>query len=181
MKVKLQNVRLSFPKLFKPVAFKDGAGKETGEPKYSAAFLLDKTANAQGIRDMEAAIAAVAKEKWADKVPKAMKPCLRDGVEKEETDGYGEEVMFFNASSAKKPVVVDRNRDDLQESDGRPYAGCYVNAVVRLWAQDNQFGKRVNASLLAVQFVRDGEAFGEAPVDADKEFDDIPEEADPLG
>jgi len=56
------------------------------------------------------------------------------------------------------------------EENGKPYAGCYVNMSIRLWAQDNQFGKRVNAQLRAVQFVKDGEAFGDKPVDPQKEL-----------
>ena len=35
----------------------------------------------------------------------------------------------------------------------------------------NEFGKRINANLRAVQFVKDGEAFGVKPVDAEDEFD----------
>lgn len=43
--------------------------------------------------------------------------------------------------------------------------------MVEFWAQDNNYGKRVNATLLGVQFVRDGAAFaggttGAAPTNA---------------
>ena len=34
-----------------------------------------------------------------------------------------------------------------------------MNAIVELWAQDNNYGKRINASLAGVQFAKDGEAF----------------------
>lgn len=34
-----------------------------------------------------------------------------------------------------------------QEADGLVYSGCYVNARIELWAQDNANGKRVNAKL----------------------------------
>ena len=36
-----------------------------------------------------------------------------------------------------------------------------------LWAQNNGYGKRINAQLDGVQFVRDGEAFGEGGISAD--------------
>ena len=75
-------------------------------------------------------------------------------------DGFGEGVFFFNASNTKRPTLVDRDRAPLIEDDGKPYAGCYVNAIVKPWAQDNQYGKRINFSLEGIQFVRDGEAFG---------------------
>lgn len=166
-KVRLRNVRLSFPHLFKPHSMEEGQ-----EAKYSAAFLLDPTVNAAEIATLKTAINHVAKMEWKDKIPAGVKPCLRDGNEKAELDGY-EGTMFVPSSSKRKPVVVDEHVQDLYEADGKPYAGCYVNATVRLWAQDNKFGKRVNAELLAIQFVRDGEAFGVAPVKAEDEFSPV--------
>jgi tripartite-type tricarboxylate transporter receptor subunit TctC len=55
--------------------------------------------------------------------------------------------------------VVGRKLEVLTEDDNKPFAGCYVNATIRLWAQDNQYGKRINAQLRAVQYVKDGAAF----------------------
>ena len=86
--------------------------------------------------------------------------------------------MFLNASSDKRPPVVDKDLSPITAEDDVIYAGCYVNATVRIWAQDNQFGKRVNFALRAVQFAKDGEAFGQAPVNAEEEFDDISDEED---
>jgi hypothetical protein len=53
--------------------------------------------------------------------------------------------------------------------------------VVELWAQDNQYGKRINASLGGVQFAKDGESFGGGGnvVEAD-DFDDLSVNADDL-
>jgi hypothetical protein len=70
---------------------------------------------------------------------------------------------------------------ELAEDDGVLYSGCYVNMTVTLWTQDNEYGKRVNANLRAVQFVKDGEAFGVAPVDAEEEFDEVEIEDDEGG
>jgi hypothetical protein len=39
-----------------------------------------------------------------------------------------------------------------------------------VWAQDNQYGKRINAALRAVQFVKDGAPFGEGNIDVSQEF-----------
>ncbi len=80
-----------------------------------------------------------------------------------------------------RPTVIDRDRTALIQADGRPYAGCYVNAVVDIWAQDNNFGKRINASLSGVQFLRDGDAFAGGGVAAPDDFDDISEGADAEG
>lgn len=178
---KLTNVRLSFPDLWKPKAVQEG-----GEEKYGCSLLLDKEDNATAIKELKALITAVAEAKWGEKLPglvkaKKIKFCLHQGSEKT-YDGYeGSETykgagnMYVSTSSSKFPLIIDRDRSPLQEKDGRPYAGCYVNAIIRLWAQDNQFGKRINAELKGVQFFKDGEAFGaDAPASVD-DFDDLSE------
>ena len=48
-KIKLQNVRLSFPSLFRKAQFQ---GDET---KYEATFMLDKTEHADKIEEIDAA------------------------------------------------------------------------------------------------------------------------------
>lgn len=67
-------------------------------------------------------------------------------------------------------------------SDGRPYSGCYVNAKVQIWAQKDKY-VGVRCTLVSVQFVKDGDAFGgggpatadgfEAVEDTDENFDDL--------
>jgi hypothetical protein len=46
------------------------------------------------------------------------------------------------------------------------YGGCFVNAAVKSWLQDNKHGRGVRCELVAIQFAKDGEAFGEGHVDA---------------
>lgn len=43
---------------------------------------------------------------------------------------------------------------------------------------DNNFGKRINASLGGVQFYRDGDAFAGGGVASEDDFDDVSEGAD---
>lgn len=169
----LKNVRLSYPNLFKAKAI-----QKDQEPKFSANFILDKKTDAAQIETLRKLIQTVAEEKWGKtKIPKFKHALLRDGADREDKEGYGPEVMFIGASSQKRFPVVDRDPSiELNEQDGKPYAGCYVNASLRLWAYDNEFGKGVSATLRAVQFVKDGEAFGDAPVKADKVFSTLPDE-----
>lgn len=164
----LKNVRLSYPKIFKPAPF----GDEGGDPFYSANFILDKKANAEAIKAVEARIDALKKEKWKGKPPGGIKLCLRDGSERDGSDGYGDGVMFLSASSKqdRKPRVVNKAFEPLTAEDNKPYAGCYVHGSVRLWAMDNKYGKRINAELRVIIFHADGEPFGAAPVDAESEF-----------
>lgn len=45
--------------------------------------------------------------------------------------------------------------------------------MLEFWAQDNKFGKRVNATLMGVQFFRDGDAFSGGGAASDDDFDDV--------
>ena len=172
MKIKLNNVRLSFPQLFEAKTV-NGEGK----PAFSAAFLISP--KDPQIAMINTAISTVAAEKWgakADAILKTIraadKTCLHSGDLKSNYDGF-EGMMYISARNPLKPSVVDTNRSPLVAEDGRPYAGCYVNAVLELWTQDNNYGKRVNATLMGVQFYKDGESFvGGGVADAD-DFDDL--------
>jgi hypothetical protein len=172
MKIKLNAVRLSFPQLFEAKTV-NGEGK----PAFSAAFLISP--KDPQIAMINTAISTVAAEKWgakADAILKTIraadKTCLHSGDLKANYDGF-EGMMYISARNPLKPSVVDTNRSPLVAEDGRPYAGCYVNAVLELWTQDNNYGKRVNATLMGVQFYKDGESFvGGGVADAD-DFDDL--------
>jgi hypothetical protein len=167
----LTNVRLSFPHVFKPE--KRRAGDDPNKPdRYSAAFILDKVADAKQIKKVEAAIELLIKEEKLRVDPD--KRCLKDG--KSKPDLYPDTVMFINSACARKPQVVDRDRSPLTEDDDVIYGGCRVNAVLTLWGQNNEYGRRVNATLEVVQFVRDDEPFGRRPVDVNAVLPDMSED-----
>lgn len=170
-KIHLKNVRLSFPSIFNRAVHKSKDG--TKEGKFEATFLFPKSDKKMHKMLSDAIEDAIAQSKL--KIP-AENRCLKDG-DGYEYDGY-EGHWAFKASSNKRPTVIDRDRSVLVEEDDRPYAGCYVNAIVDLWVQNNEFGKRVNANLYGIQFVKDGEAFGSGPVDVTDEFDDLDEDDD---
>lgn len=178
--IKLSNVRLSYPVLDEKKTFRTGEGK----PAWSATFLLDKKANAADIKKLQTVIAGVTKDEFAGKALPPDRVCLKDGSLKEDTDGYGDGVMFVAARNEKtRPGVVDRNLAQLTAGDPHfPYAGCYVNATIRLWAQGgksfkSEFGKRINATLRNVQFLKDGEPFGEKPTPAEAEFEAVEDDS----
>jgi hypothetical protein len=173
MKIRLTNVRLAFPAIFQAQTVNG-----EGDPAYSATFILP--ADHPQIREIKAAIKEVAKNKWGAKADQQLalmekqdKTALHDGDLKSNYDGFAGN-LYVSARSKTRPTVVDRDRTPLTASDGKPYAGCFVNAVVELWAQDNQYGKRINASLGGVQFAADGDAFGGGGVRTEADdFDDL--------
>lgn len=167
----LNNVRLSYAQLFTAKAMQNADGS-LGKLKFQATLLLDKKVHAADIVKIEALIQRACLDKFGKANVKLKNVCLRDGEEKEDTEGYGPEIMFVPASNETRPPVVDRDGvTPLVEQDGRIFSGCYVNACIRLYAYDHpKGGKGVSASLQAVQFYKDGPAFGAGRVKPEDVF-----------
>lgn len=173
MKIKMNNARLAFPVLFNAKAVNDG------KPAFSASLLLQD--DDPQIKTIHTRLKEIACAKWGEKADAILKGliahdkvCLHDGDFKSDYDGF-EGSMYVSARNPSRPLVIGRDLSPITESDGVIYGGCYVNASVELWAQDNQFGKRINATLRGVQFLRDGDAFsggGSSSVDEFDSFDD---------
>lgn len=170
MKVQLKNVRLSFPDLFTPKSF------EGGEPKYRASFLIPK--DSPQIAEIEKAVLDVANDKWGKKGEAVLKSirnnpnkfCFQDGDAKD-YDGY-EGHMYVAANNKSRPLVIDRDKTPLSAADGKPYAGCFVNASIEFFAYDKP-ANGISCGLKGVQFVRDGDAFGGGAPARPEEFDDL--------
>jgi len=165
-KIKIPSARLSFPSLFNMASF---GGESTG--KYEATFILDKKEHAKVIADIETVIGKLQKDELKGKVA-SDKVCLKDGDEMDRPEYAGK--MTIKASTKKRPLVINRDKSAISEDDNIIYAGCYVNGIVTLWAQNNQYGKRINAQLDGVQFVRDGDPFSDGGISVDQfnAFDD---------
>ncbi len=164
--ITLKDVRLSYEHLWKPYA-SEGDTATGKAPKFSATLLLDKKTHAEQIKAVKALIVKCRADKWGDKARSVNTICIKDGSLKEGTDGYGEHIEFISASSDRKPQIFEGavSAGETKVSTGKIFSGCYVNAVIRVWAQDNKFGKKVNAEICVVQYKRDGEAFGGGSAD----------------
>jgi len=182
--VQLSNVRLSFPTLTKPEAFEVG-----GVPKYSASFLMSPTH--PGYLKFKQAVAEIAVEKWGKSAHPVLNiinndrklRCFGDGDERvnaktfEVYDGYAGNV-YVSAGNADKPQLFD-SQGDLSPVDNTMaymaiarslYGGCYVNAVVQVWTQDNAIARAIRCTLIGMQFFKDGEMFGEGVPDVSSMF-----------
>jgi hypothetical protein len=179
--VKLPAVRLSFPDLYEAKAFQEGQ-----EPKYGATFLLDpkNPKHAAAIKEIDAECQRIITETWGA-APKGMKPidCHGNGndcVSQQTGEPYtGYVGMYFvRGKSSKQPLLIDKDRNELANSDPRIYGGVYVNATINFYAQDNKYGKGVRCSVRAVMTLGYGDPFGS--VVTDSEFDDFDAEGDDL-
>ena len=179
----LKDVRLSYPELFTAREFQPGDGK----PRYSASFLVEP--GSENHKTVLAAIQAEMKEKFGAKAKiryDAMKNdsksfCYISGDLKDDETLAGKMILSAHRQAKKgAPAVVDRNpKKTLTAEDGKPYAGCYVNAKVEIYVQaTGNIG--VRCDLLGVQFSKAGEAFAGGPATADG-FDDISDGSDADG
>lgn len=177
MPIRLNNIRLAFPDIFEPKPFKG-----QGDPYYTCKLIIHPTKQAAMIQQIKTEMLNRAKEKWGTKAEanfKALmstdKVCLKDGNTLGETAGFADMVyLSLRNDVSRKPKIYDQDGvTPLVASSGRLYSGCYVNADVGIWVQDNEFGKRINARLRGVQFYKDGDAFtGDTPM-KDGDFEDV--------
>lgn len=178
--VKFTDVYLSYPHLFEPYRpKKPQIDQKTGKPKagkYGAKFCFDRSnpENKEDALAIHKKIVEMAKAKFKQGLA-ADRYCLRDGKQlTEDMHPY----FVLSASESEPPIAVDRRRKKVTAEDELFYSGCKVNGWIRLWLQDDQdYGKRVNANLVGVQFLAhnpNGERWGGRPKPKPEElFDDI--------
>jgi len=173
-RITIKDVRIAYAQ----GVFEARAAKPGDKPKFGAAFLFPKDHPA--VKQLSEAVIKAATAKWGAKANEMLAMLkagdrlpIHSGDAKAMSGGYAGN-LYLNAGNAIKPLVLDADRSFLSATDGKPYSGCYVNAIVEIWAQDNQHGKRVNASLLGVQFVRDGERLAGGSVATANDFEAIP-------
>lgn len=171
--------RLAFPQLFVAKEQKNDDG--TTRYVFQATVLLDPSG--PSVAAVKAAQRQAAIDTWgaakADEVLNALaskdKVCLHDGAEKAlKYEGFGG-MLYVSANSKVRPLVLDANKSPLTEKDGKPYAGCYVKAQIDVYGQKDhpKGGNRINAQLMGVQFVKDGDSFGGGRASNPDDFADV--------
>lgn len=182
----LSKVRLSFPKLLEAHASQEGAAK-----KFGADLIMAPSDT--GFATFMGEVGKMAQEKWKDNGQAVLLMvqndrklrCYGSGQEKinkktfKPYSGY-EGMVYVSASSNedRPPQIIRLDGTAVDPSNtmerlavGRKlYGGCYVNAAVRPWPQDNQYGRAVRCELVAVQFCCEGEPFGEGDPDVSGMF-----------
>ena len=160
----LNNVRCSFPALFERPTIDGKLGK------CGSKFLLDpkipeqkemiiklrKVANAIMIKEIKVKIGP---HKWF----------IRNGDNEDRPEYSGFWIVSANVNPPAKPLVLAGNGKTAitTEEDCKIYSGCRVNAKIQPWGQKNKWGKRVNATLVAIQFAGDDEPLSASHVPTD--------------
>lgn len=180
----MQDVRLSFPHLVEAHSAAPNAVK-----KYSADFIMPQ--NHKAFTDFMARVAVIAQEKWKENAPAVLQMIqadrkLRcfggpsDKVDKKTFKPYSgyDGMVYVSANKDQMPQMIRENGTpvdvgntmEYQQLARKMYGGCYVNVAVKPWCQENQYGRGIRCDLVAIQFARDGEAFGEGAADASSMF-----------
>lgn len=180
----LSDVRLSFPNLVEPQVQTDAV---TGQSRssYNCEFLMPEAH--PGFQSFLKQYATLMHDKFKEHAGQVMQMiqsdrksrCFGAGSEKvnkntfQPYDGY--QGMVFITAGSRTPPQVFRTEDgkvvdpsdtmQYQMLTRKMYGGCRVNAAVKPWVQDNKHGRGIRCDLIAIQFLRDDAAFGEAPVD----------------
>lgn len=159
--IKLNDVRLSFPSIFNKKEWDQG-----NEPEYEAIFMLDKKKNTKEIKAINDRIDAILAERKIsrDKI-KEDKICLKDG-DQHKREEYQGHYIIKGTSKLKVPLFDQKLNLVSEPQSDILYAGCYVNACIRLYFYDNKFGRGISANLKSIQHKRAGEPFGDEPHDA---------------
>jgi Protein of unknown function (DUF2815) len=175
-------VRLSYAHLWEAVAIDDDSDKKFSTAvliKKDDKFTLDKLKSAIEFLKEEA------KKKFGGKLPKNFKLPLRDGDEEKPEDENYAGHYFLNASSKRKPGIVKRVGEGLENitKEDEVYSGCYVRLGLNLYIFDVSGNRGIAVGLNNVLKVKDGEplAGGSRPEDDfsdDFEYEEAGEEED---
>jgi hypothetical protein len=182
------NVRLSFPHLAQP---QEQINEVTGAKRISYNGELIMPADHPGFVQFMQQYNALALAKWKEHAPAVLQMILADrksrcfgrGEEKIDKkkfapyDGYVGNVYVTIGKDTPPQMIQDNgqpidpaNSMAYQQLARKMYGGCYVNAAVKPWVQENKHGNGIRCDLVALQFAKDGEAFGEGNVDASGMF-----------
>ena len=92
---------------------------------------------------------------------------------------FGATFLLHKVKNAADIGVVNRDLTPLVAADGKPYAGCYVNATVECYGYTHpKSGPGITWSLRNVQFVKDGDPFGAKVTPPENDFSALPDDED---
>lgn len=163
----LRNVVLSYEHCHEP-----WAKNPNEKPAYSGTFILPNETHEAARKKIRELIMEIEKTEHKKKLP-ADKICLRDGGATNKPEYEDAWILVAREREDHPPVLLDRDgKTRVTKRDDKIYSGAVVNVMFRLWAQKNDWGSRVNANLVGVQFMAHGEKFSgiERPKD-DEMFD----------
>lgn len=169
-KVVTGQVRFSYAHVFEPSSMNDSDDKK----KYSVSVIIpkkDKATLAKIDAAIEAAIAEGLNTKFGGKKPKNLKLPLRDGDEEREDREEYANSFFLNASSTRKPGLVDIDMNAIIDEDDF-YSGCFGRVSLKFYAYDSNGSKGIAVGLNNLQKTKDGERLSGSVSSPEDDFGD---------
>lgn len=165
----INGVRASYPNLGKPYSGTNDQGEK--QEKFGIKGMMPKTTHKPAMNLIKRVMQKIMEENRVSDLASDRK-FIRNGDDLGKPEMKG--MWVVSASESTRPHLRDRaaKKVEPEAADRMFYGGCWVNILVRPWWQNHQkYGKRINAGLSAVQFVRDDEPFGEGRI-TDEDVDD---------
>lgn len=177
--ITLNNVRIGYAMtLNEPKAVEEGKDK-----RYNCVLFIPDTDTA-ALKAIDDVVLDAVVDKFGGKgkaihaeLKAALKSAVKSGAAKQSRPGF-EGNHYISPSSREdsppklfhKYLGADGKVQELKRPQKIIYSGCYVKAQIAVWVQDNQFGRRVNTEILAVQFQNEGERFAASAVADESAF-----------
>jgi len=166
--------QVSFPQVFKAVAF------ENSDPKFSAEMLFDR--EDPTVKALAELVQSTMIAKWGKK-PTGFQSPIRLGDQDygkgSKAEKYAEYVgrVYCKALARANhpPKVIDRNKSEIM-NETEIYPGSICRAVVGAWAYDNKFGKGVSLTLEILQKLADATPFAGGSSAKVEDLPDLPQE-----
>lgn len=143
-----------------------------GEMKYDLALIISKD-DVEGIKAIKSAIVSAFKEKFGEdkkKHPKVWDNCLRDGDDKDNSEGtVYENAYYINAKSQHQPGIVGPNGRPLFNVAEEVYSGMLCRLSVNFYGWKNAGKSGVGVGLNNVMKTGEGERL-DGKLNAENEF-----------
>lgn len=171
-------VRFSYLYCFEPYIGKPDPQTGKVSKSYCSHFLM--APNHPDVKKVNDAIIAVAKAQWPKDYVDQIKSfrakdkiCLRKGEDHKPGEEAYKGVLSLSGNNKNRFTVVETRGEKnipLSAADGKPYSGSYGNAIIEIWAMQNDWGRRINCGIQGIQFTRHGAAFGGGKIASVDEF-----------
>lgn len=179
-----KGVRIAFPRVFEP---DDAPG---GKKAYSCQirFMAENPEHMKAVETLKKKMAKAADYYWGQDAKRNLNRALENVTTKflrksDEGDYYF--ISLKRRESDGMPRIVGRSREPLTQADGKIYSGAFVNVVFDIWCygggktpDGTRIPYGISATLLGVQFVKDGDPFGGASQAKDEDFESLADDGD---
>lgn len=176
--IKIENVRFSYPHF--------GAQKEDEDEQGNI------KRSWQGVAMLSKQTHVAAKEAFVELMNELMTAnevkiapeyrCIKNGDDKDDELMHGNWLISFSESGKNRPAVRNQKGElitDIEVIDDKFYGGCYGSVLLRPWYfngkaknKSKTYPKRICCGFNGVQFLRDGDPFGNGRINDEEAWGD---------